>query len=112
MSTIVELKAIAKSMGVKGFSVMKKAELIKSIEQQKTPASIDMVAAAPAESKVAPEAPAQEKKEKKERKANPWNAYLAEYRTKNNMSLKQAMAGAKEEYAKSKGEKTSEPKAK
>lgn len=106
MSNLPELRQIAKSMGVRGYSVLKKNDLIIAIEQHKgmaqVKAQVKEEAPAPVEEvkEVKAEAPA-----KKERKPNEWNAYLADYRAKNNLSLRQAMAAAKAEYAELKGKK-------
>lgn len=112
MSNLPELRAIAKNMNVRGYSVMKKGDLIAAIEQHKGMAQLkaqvqvkeQIKTDAPVEVKeqVQQEAPV---KEKKERKANGWNDYLAEYRAKNNVSLRQAMAAAKVEYAELKSKK-------
>lgn len=105
MSNLPELRQIAKSMGVRGYSVLKKNDLITAIEQHKGMAQVKaqvMEEATPVVEvkEVKAEAPA-----KKERKPNEWNAYLADYRAKNNLSLRQAMAAAKAEYAELKGKK-------
>lgn len=116
MSNLPELRAIAKNMNVRGYSVMKKGDLIAAIEQHKGMAQLkaQVQVKEPVKEQVRTDAPVEVKeqvqqeapvKEKKERKANGWNDYLADYRAKNNVSLRQAMAAAKVEYAELKSKK-------
>ena len=107
MSTVSELRILAKTLNVRGYSTAKKADLIALIEKHQTgskPVALD--APAPAE-------PAKEEvKEVKEKakRNNDWNTYLADYRKTNGGTLRQAMASAKEEYAKHKeAKKASKP---
>jgi hypothetical protein len=119
MSSVVELRTLAKTLGIRGYSVAKKADLITLIEAHQT--KKDPVAPAapavveqpkepkvkePKEPKVKePKEPkVKEPKEPKEtsdtpKRGNEWNNFLAEYRRENNVSLKQAMSSAREAYS-------------
>ena len=92
---------LAKTLGVKGYSVAKKADLITLIEKHQgkaTPlATEDEVKAKMEEPKKADALT-----QVKAKRANDWNNYLADYRKEHNVTLRQAMAGAKESYLKHK----------
>ena len=107
MSNLVELRAIAKTMGIKGYSVLKKADLIQSIENSKKPVAIEVQVQAekPVDEKSVEKKPVDEKPAKAPRKNNDWNSFLSDYRKTHNVTLRQAMASAKEEYAKLKDSK-------
>ena len=108
MSTVSELRILAKTLGVRGYSTAKKGDLITLIEKhQGKPSPL----ATEAEAK-APEVKVEKVKEEvkaevqeKPKRANDWNAYLADYRKENGGTLRAAMAGAKESYAKHKESK-------
>lgn len=110
MSSVSELRMLAKTLGVKGYSVARKGDLITLIEKHQGKASPlateDEVKAKMEEPKKAEE-PKAEVKEKTKR-ANDWNNYLADYRKEHNVTLRQAMAGAKESYTKHKEAKKAE----
>ena len=100
MSTVSELRILAKTLNVRGYSTAKKGELIALIEKHQAgqkPVALD----APAPTEPAKEVKVEEVKVKAKRN-NDWNAYLAEYRKTNGGTLRQAMSVAKEEYAKHK----------
>lgn len=106
MSSVAELRVLAKTLGIKGYSVSKKQDLIKMIEthQQKKsvttdakPVVIDMV-----EPKQAEEVPKPTEVVKLSRKQSEWNSHLAEYRKEHGCSLREAMAKARESYTEKK----------
>ena len=102
MSTVSELRILAKTLNIRGYSTAKKGDLISLIEKHQAgqkPVALD--APAPAEEVKVNEVKAEEVKVKAKRN-NDWNAYLAEYRKTNGGTLRQAMSVAKEEYAKQK----------
>ncbi len=120
MSSVVELRTLAKTLGIRGYSVAKKADLITLIEAhqaKKDPVApvAPAVVEQPKEPKVKepkepkvkePKEPkVKEPKEPKEetsetpKRGNEWNNFLAEYRRENNVSLKQAMSSAREAYS-------------
>lgn len=120
MSSVVELRSLAKTLGIRGYSVAKKADLITLIEAHQTKKDPVLVqpatATAPAvfeEPKAAvpvkepksanvKEPKVKEPKESKDeapKRGNEWNNFLAEYRKENNVSLKQAMSSAREAYS-------------
>ena len=107
MSTVSELRILAKTLGVKGYSVTKKADLITLIEKhQGKPSPLATEEEVKEEVKEVKE---EVKKEAKKR-ANDWNSYLADYRKEHGGTLRDAMAGAKESYAKHKeGKKAQAP---
>ena len=111
MSTVSELRILAKTLNVRGYSTAKKGELIALIEKHQAgqkPVALD--APAPAEEvkvKVKAEPAKEEVKVEKAKRNNDWNTYLADYRKTNGGTLRQAMAGAKEEYSKHKEAKKS-----
>ena len=109
MSTVSELRILAKTLNVRGYSTAKKGELIALIEKHQAgqkPVALD---SAPAPTEPAKEVKVEEVKVKAKRN-NDWNAYLAEYRKTNGGTLRQAMSVAKEEYAKHKeAKKASKP---
>lgn len=124
MTTLRELRTLAKDLKIRGYSTAKKDRLIQLLEDHhhvasltkgtapaSAPAPSDAPEPAPAPSKasesfVVPETdePAQDapavpaKKEKKPRKANAWNSFLRDYRKENNCTLKVAMS-RRDEYA-------------
>jgi flagellar hook assembly protein FlgD len=118
MSTVSELRILAKTLNVRGYSTAKKADLITLIEKhqsgsvkadikiedipevkvetvKKSKAKTKEVATAPAPVQDAAPAPVVEKS----KRSNDWNNYLAEYRKEHGGTLRDAMAGAKESYA-------------
>lgn len=136
MSSVSELRQVAKVLGIRGYSVAKKADLITLIEKKQNPAvkaevKAEVKADAPAvidmvkvEAEVKAEAPVKAKAQSKKQVAkaavaesvavvavepkevskrmNEWNSFLADYRKEHNVSLRQAMAQAKEAYGKHK----------
>jgi hypothetical protein len=111
MSNVAELRNLAKSLGIRGFSVAKKADLIQMIEghqQKKSGVVIDMKEEPKKEEAPKPvEEPKQEIPKptevvKHSRKQSDWNAHLAEYRKTNNVSLREAMSKARESYVEKK----------
>lgn len=107
MSTVSELRILAKTLGVKGYSVAKKGDLITLIEKhQGKPAPL----ATEAEVAKVPEVQAskEEVKLEKPKRSNDWNAYLADYRKEHGGTLRSAMASAKDSYAKHKESKKAE----
>jgi hypothetical protein len=108
MSNVAELRNLAKTLGIRGFSVAKKADLIQMIEahqQKKSGVVIDMKEApkAPVQVEVAKaEEPKPTEIVKHSRKQSEWNAHLAEYRKTNNVSLREAMSRARESYVEKK----------
>ena len=109
MSNVAELKVLAKTLGIKGYSVSKKQDLIKMIEahQQKksvVPVVIDMVETKQAEEVVKPTEVI-----KHSRKQSDWNSHLAEYRKEHGCSLREAMAKGRESYVEKKGKAATEP---
>jgi len=113
MSSVSELRMLAKTLGVKGYSVAKKADLITLIEKHqggvKPLATDDEVKAAKVPEVQASKAEkAKEEVKEKTKRANDWNNYLADYRKEHNVTLRQAMAGAKESYTKHKEAKKAE----
>jgi hypothetical protein len=112
MSTVSELRILAKTLGVKGYSVAKKGDLITLIEKhQGKPSPL----ATEAEAAKVPEVKASkveqvkvEQVKEKPKRSNDWNAYLADYRKEHGGTLRSAMASAKESYAKHKESKKAE----
>jgi hypothetical protein len=136
MSSVSELRQVAKVLGIRGYSVAKKADLITLIEKKQNPAvkaevKAEVKADAPAvidmvKAEVKAEAPVKAKAQSKKQVAkaafaesvavvavepkevskrmNEWNSFLADYRKEHNVSLRQAMAEAKEAYGKHKEE--------
>ena len=134
MSSVSELRQVAKVLGIRGYSVAKKADLISLIEKKQNPAvkaevKAEVKADAPAvidmvKAEVKAEAPVKAKAQSKKQVAkaavaesvavvavepkevskrmNEWNSFLADYRKEHNVSLRQAMAEAKEAYGKHK----------
>ena len=134
MSSVSELRQVAKVLGIRGYSVAKKADLITLIEKKQNPAvkaevKAEVKADAPAvidmvKAEVKAEAPVKAKAQSKKQVAkaavaesvavvavepkevskrmNEWNSFLADYRKEHNVSLRQAMAEAKEAYGKHK----------
>ena len=102
MSTVSELRILAKTLGVRGYSTAKKGDLITLIEQHQGKSA---PLATEAEVVKAPEVKAEEPKVDKPKRSNEWNDYLAGYRKEHGGTLRQAMAGAKESYAKHKESK-------
>lgn len=105
MSTLKDLRVLAKSLGIRGHTTAKKAELIEKIEAHQGAGSQKPqdTAAPPAhfEKVEAPKAEADSKeksKETKEKKPHAWNTFVAEYRKEHGCSLKEAMT-KKAEYA-------------
>ena len=102
---------LANTLGVKGYSVAKKGDLITLIEKHQGKASPlateDEVKAKMEEPKTAEVKVKAEVKDQpsKPKRANDWNNYLADYRKEHNVTLRQAMAGAKESYLKHKESK-------
>jgi hypothetical protein len=100
---------LAKTLGVKGYSVAKKADLITLIEKHQggvKPLATEDEAKAKMEEPKKADALTQVKE--KTKRANDWNNYLADYRKEHNVTLRQAMAGAKESYLKHKESKKAE----
>lgn len=115
MSTLGELRTLAKQLGIKGVSTARKEQLVKMIEthhsiskiqsekapkEPKEPARgvpeikvtspkesemIDMVSSEP------------EAKKESSRKSSKWNEFLKSYRAEHNCSLREAMS-AKDKY--------------
>jgi hypothetical protein len=109
MSTVSELRILAKTLGVKGYSVAKKGDLITLIEKhQGKPSPLATEAEVKVQAAKAPEAPKVEQVKEKPKRSNDWNAYLADYRKEHGGTLRAAMAGAKESYAKHKESKKAE----
>lgn len=113
MSTVSELRILAKTLGVKGYSVAKKGDLITLIEKHQGKASpLATEAEVKVKEQVKVEAPKEEVKEQevksKPKRSNDWNNYLADYRKEHGGTLRAAMAGAKESYAKHKESKKAE----
>ena len=114
MSNVAELRNLAKTLGIRGFSVAKKADLIQMIEAHQQKKSGDIKEAPKKEEAPKPvEEPKQEIPKPTEivkhtRKQSSWNAHLAEYRKTNNVSLREAMNRARESYVEKKG-KAAEP---
>lgn len=110
MASVTELRTMAKALGIRGYSVAKKADLISLIEknQGKTPvAQVEEVKVkAPVQVEVAKaEEPKQDKPTeivKHSRKQSDWNNHLAEYRKTNNCTLREAMNKARESYVEKK----------
>jgi outer membrane biosynthesis protein TonB len=122
MSSVVELRTLAKTLGIRGYSVAKKADLITLIEAHQAkkdpvapvaPAVVEQPKVKelkvkepkvkePKEPKVKePKEPKEPKEETSDtpKRGNEWNNFLAEYRRENNVSLKQAMSSAREAYS-------------
>jgi hypothetical protein len=107
MSSVAELRQLAKTIGVRGYSVAKKADLIALIEKKQAGDQPSEVAVVKVEKPA--KAPVKEVKEIKEIKveqekpkstrSNDWNNFLADYRKEHNVTLRQAMADAKAAYA-------------
>ena len=108
--TAVELRKLAKELGLRGYSTAKKARLVEMLEEHSKAVEAQKAAASKAEEKPAEPEPekdedtksafvAEEKKEEpKEKKAAParrtpsvWNQFLAAYRSEHGCSLKEAM---------------------
>ena len=108
MASVTELRTMAKALGIRGYSVAKKADLISLIEksQGKTPVAKTEEVKAPVQVEVAKaEEPKQDKPTeivKHSRKQSDWNSHLAEYRKVNNCSLREAMNKARESYVEKK----------
>jgi hypothetical protein len=122
MSTVSELRILAKTLNVRGYTTAKKADLITLIEKHQgkpgalaTEAEVAKAKAPEAEVKVKVKAEdvkakAEDVKVKAEKpkRTNDWNSYLADYRKEHGGTLRAAMAGAKESYAKHKESKKAE----
>jgi hypothetical protein len=116
MSTVSELRILAKTLGVKGYSVAKKGDLITLIEKHQEAQALPpgkpstQAPKVPEVIKVQAEAPKEEVKDQasKPKRSNDWNNYLADYRKEHGGTLRAAMAGAKESYAKHKESKKAE----
>jgi hypothetical protein len=96
MSTVKDLRIMAKGQGLKGYSSMTKPQLEEFISK----ASVAMgnpIAKEEVKEHVA-EASTPAATEKAKRAKSQWNEFLSEHRVKNNISLKDAMK-AKDEYA-------------
>ena len=126
MSTVKDLRTLAKDLGLRGYSTANKARLIELLGNHEKSSEQSKKSEAPAPSKdAAPEdeAPKNEtfeepaktedeprveapKKHNRVRAANPWNTFLAEYRKEHGCSLKDAMKH-KDEYTAWKAKKTS-----
>jgi hypothetical protein len=124
MTTVKELRTLAKQLKIRGYSTASKAQLLELLENyDKTETVVTRArnAKEPKKDKVPKktqsvdetgtfeqeespvEEPTTEPKKTKQKKArtrapNAWNSFLADYRKENNATLKQAMA-AKEAYA-------------
>jgi hypothetical protein len=117
MSSVAELRQLAKTIGVRGYSVAKKADLIALIEKKQAgdqPSEVAVVkvekpAKAPVKEvkEIKVEATATspattikvEQEKPKSTRSNDWNNFLADYRKEHNVTLRQAMADAKPAYA-------------
>ena len=93
MPLVSELKEVARDLGIRGYTKMKKAELIEAIENNSHTEEVVKKAREQADSKPAAEKP------KRERKGNAWNSYLKDKREKTGCSLKEAMNGDRSDYA-------------
>jgi hypothetical protein len=108
MASVTELRTMAKALGIRGYSVAKKADLISLIEknQGKTPVAKteEVKKEAPVQVEVAKaeEPPKPTEIVKHTRKQSDWNSHLAEYRKVNNCSLRDAMNKARESYVEKK----------
>jgi hypothetical protein len=113
MSTVSELRILAKTLNVRGYTTAKKADLITLIEKHQgkpSPLATEAEVAKAPEVKVKVKAEdvkvkAEDVKVEKPKRTNDWNSYLADYRKEHGGTLRAAMAGAKESYAKHKESK-------
>ena len=101
MSSVPELRTLAKSLKIKGASTARKQDLITLIEAHQKAAAVpevkvkvDMVDMV--ESNVVPDVKVDVSKTKS-RQPSSWNQFLSEYRSAHNCSLKEAMT-KKDEY--------------
>jgi hypothetical protein len=112
MSTIKELRVLAKALKIKNYSTAKKADLIAMLEQHNAKSMeapvIDMkadvvnlqVASMPKAEGKKPEVASMPKAEgKKPRGKSSWTDFLSYYRKEHGVSLKEAMT-KKEDYVK------------
>jgi hypothetical protein len=100
MASVTELRTMAKALGIRGYSVSKKADLIQMIEKNQSKTAVAQVeeVKAPVEVAKAEEPPKPTEIIKHSRKQSSWNQHLAEYRKVNNCSLRDAMNKARESY--------------
>jgi hypothetical protein len=105
MSTVKDLRMMAKGQGLKGYSSMTKGELEEFIS--KASAAMGTTPMAKEEIKEhVKEASTPAATEKAKRVKSQWNEFLTEHRVKANVSLKEAMK-AKDAYAAWKDSKVS-----
>lgn len=123
MSSVFELRQLAKTLGVRGYSVAKKADLISLIEKKQVgeqPKEVAVVKVEKVKKTKVKEAAKEVAKEvvavavseghkasepAKSNRSNDWNNFLGEYRKEHNVTLRQAMADAKTAYAEHKASK-------
>ena len=104
MSSVKDLRIMAKGQGLKGYSSMTKHQLEEFITLASTAMGAPIAKEEVKEQVAAAATPAATEKAK--RAKSQWNEFLSEHRVKNNVSLKEAMK-AKDEYASWKAAKDS-----